>query len=176
MFRRPFHQIYFSVEKTFGTSLEFLPPDLEPVRAVCRYESRGLWRRLYNIIEASFRQGDINHITGDVQYLAFLLRKKKTILTVLDCGFETRLTGRQWILLWFWYILPVRRVAKVTAISQFTKDRLIHYTRCDPDKVHVVPVCITTAFRRIDRPFNASCPTNSTLGRWEIELNRSSMR
>lgn len=160
LMRKPLANVYYSVEKSFDTVRRYLPESVESTAAVSRFPSRGLWKRCYNIVEAAFRQGDVNHITGDVHFLSFLLRKRKTVLTVLDCVFETQSSGlKRWILLWFWYRLPVMRVAVVTTISEFSKTRLIYHTRCDPKKIHVVPICITTTFRRIDRPFNAACPT-----------------
>ncbi|WP_406699016.1 glycosyltransferase family 1 protein [Singulisphaera sp. Ch08] len=166
--RKPVRNVNFSLEKSFETSQLYLPPDMHPTTVVSRFMSRGLWKRIYNIIEAAFRQGDVNHITGDIHFLALLLRKRKTVLTVLDCVFESRHAGlKKLMFLWIWYVIPVRRVALVTAISEFTKDRLVHLTHCDPDKVHVVPICITTAFRRIDKPFNRSCPTILAIGTTE---------
>ena len=49
---------------------------------VSKYESSGLFKRLFNVIEAALHQGEINHVTGDVHFLTFLMRKRKTILTV----------------------------------------------------------------------------------------------
>src|SRR5207249_2293530 len=50
-----------------------------------KYESNGLFKRIYNCLEAAFKQGDVNHVTGDVNYLGLFLYKKKTIHTILDC-------------------------------------------------------------------------------------------
>ena len=60
------------------------------------------------LVEAPFHQGDINHITGDVHYLALGLPKRKTILTITDCVGPRFLKGLKYhSTLWWWYRLPV---------------------------------------------------------------------
>ena len=44
------------------------------------------FKRLYNTIYAAFKQRDVNHVTGDVNYLNLFFRKNKNIVTILDCG------------------------------------------------------------------------------------------
>ena len=86
-----------SIERVFETVRKALPASLRYEVAVARYESRGFWPRIWNTIEAIFHQGDVNHITGDVHYLACFLRKRKTLLTIHDCVTLERLQGfRHW--------------------------------------------------------------------------------
>ena len=59
----------FSIEGLFKTVRNYLPKDINCKVEISRYESRGIFKRIYNIAEAAFKQGDINHITGDVNYL-----------------------------------------------------------------------------------------------------------
>ena len=77
---------YHSMERIFRQVRRALPDGVVATVAISKFISEGLVRRLYNILEAPFRQGDVNHITGDVHYLAYFLRKRKTILTIHDCG------------------------------------------------------------------------------------------
>ncbi|PKN45919.1 MAG: hypothetical protein CVU63_08220, partial [Deltaproteobacteria bacterium HGW-Deltaproteobacteria-20] len=63
--RRP-NPTDFSIERLFDDIRDSLPAGIHVRKAVCRFRSRGLLPRLYNIVEAPFRQGDVNHITGDV--------------------------------------------------------------------------------------------------------------
>ncbi len=80
----------------------------------------------YNCIYAATRQKDVNHITGDVNYLNLFLRKQKNILTILDCGLLERLRGiKQTIARFFWYTIPIKRAKYVVAISQATRMRLL---------------------------------------------------
>ena len=68
------------------------------------FESSGLFKRLANALYCIFKQGDINHITGDIHYVATFLKKKKTILTILDCGSLYQKKGFKYYvlkLIWF---------------------------------------------------------------------------
>ncbi len=115
--------------------------------------------RVINILWARGHQGDVNHITGDVHYLAFLLRKGKTLLTIPDCAPLERSTGcEHWLLWFFWYWLPARRCARITVISEFTKRQLLSHLRCDPDKIEVVYCPVAGQFKPTPRPFNANRP------------------
>jgi len=118
----------FSIERTFADVRRALPAGIEANVAVSRYPSRGVLRRIYNVVEAVFRLGDVNHITGDVHILTYLLRKKRTLLTIHDLVSVHRLKGwRRSTLLFLWYWLPVKRAAVVTAISHSTKEELLRH-------------------------------------------------
>lgn len=149
----------FSVEGTFKVIREAMPLDVECKVAQSRFDSKGVFRRLYNIVEATFRQGDINHITGDVHFLTYLLPRNKTLLTILDCVVAYNANGfKRYLLRFFWYVIPEKRVKLISVISQATKDELLKFIPCDPDKVRVVPVCISPNFIRFDKVFNTANP------------------
>lgn len=136
-----------------------MPSDINCRVCISRFNSRGIWRRLYNIVEAWFRQADVNHITGDVHFLTLLLSRKKTLLTIHDCISLHRLKGlRRDLFRFFWYWLPVRRVRLVSTVSESAKTELLKYVRCAPEKVRVVPDCIAEVFHRSPKEFNAQCP------------------
>src|ERR1051325_2961164 len=86
--RKPYaHQ--FSIEKVFEGIRQALVQDTSvtvEVKVMPHY-STGIWLRLKNIWWARQHQGDINHITGDVHYIALGLVKRKTILTIHDLNF-----------------------------------------------------------------------------------------
>jgi glycosyltransferase involved in cell wall biosynthesis len=114
---------------------------------------------VFNVFEAAFRQGDVNHITGDVHYVALLLRKRRTLLTVLDCVSLNRLTGwRRRVFKMVWYVLPIWRSGLVSTISEFSRQELVRLVGCDPAKVRVVYVPVSDDFHPDVRPFNAECP------------------
>lgn len=155
----------FSVESTFQVIREVMPENVRCIIAQSRYDSRGLFKRLYNIVEAAFRQGEVNHITGDVHFLSYLLARDKTLLTILDCVVMYNANGlKRYLLRLFWYVIPVKRVKLVSVISQATKDELLKFISCDPDKVRVVPVCISPNFIRRDKSFNAEKPRILQIG------------
>lgn len=121
--------------------------------------------RIYNALEAAWRQGDINHITGDVHYLSYFLSKKKTLLSIMDCVPLERLTGwKKVILRLCWYQIPVKRSALISVISEATKRELLRYVKCDPDKIRVVHCPVSSAFQPCPREFNSVKPVILQMG------------
>ncbi|MGA2032741.1 MAG: glycosyltransferase family 1 protein [Thermoguttaceae bacterium] len=156
--RRP-QEDQISVERVFAQVRAALPAMVEPRVAESTFRSRGFWPRLYNAIEAVFRQGDVNHVTGDVHFLDILLAKKKTLLTIHDCVVLERLHGlRWWLFFFFWYWLPARRASIITVISRSAKRELLRYLRCDPAKIRVVHNPCPREFHPAPRPFNEQNP------------------
>jgi glycosyltransferase involved in cell wall biosynthesis len=157
--RRPMPGQNFSVERVFEAVRRALPQWVNCRVAVSRFESRGLLARIYNMVEAVRRQRGINHITGDIGYLALLLHRKNTILTIHDCGSMLRLGGwRRFFfgLIWFW--LPVRRCALVTVISEQTRQEVLRYTGCREDIIRLVPDPVGEEFQPCPQPFRAERP------------------
>lgn len=110
------------------------------------FYSVGLVRRILDSIIAIFRQGNINHVMGDIHYIATFLNSKKTIITIADCVSLRRLKGiRQFIIWFFWYYIPVKRAAKIIVISDFVKNELMAYVTCDPNKIRVIHVPVLCA-------------------------------
>jgi glycosyltransferase involved in cell wall biosynthesis len=157
--------IYFSVEKLFTGLGRRIAGAYDKEFTV---ENRTLpypsnWKRLIpNIRFAKRHQKEINHITGDVHYA--LLRFSKShinLLTVHDCvmlhRYSTR-NPRYWIMKWLWYDLPVRRADIVTVISENTKKELLHFTKCDPGKIRVIPNFVDAAFRPVAFEFKKEYP------------------
>jgi glycosyltransferase involved in cell wall biosynthesis len=164
-YRKPRKLGNYSVEFIFRDVTERLKDRIIALTAVSRFESAGFFKRLYNALEAVFRQGDVNHITGDVHFIGILLKKRKTIQTILDCGQLKVSSGiRHSILKFFWFSLPVNRCAYVTAISTATKEEILKYVKCDPDKIVVIPVAISEKFIRVDKPFNKENPRLLQIG------------
>lgn len=173
-FQRKRHKGNFSVEGYFDTLRESMPTEIECTVAVSRFKSNGFFRRVYNIIEASLRQGDINHITGDVHFLCIFMRKRKTLLTILDCVFTQYTSGLKYkILKYFWYVIPEKRVSVISVISQSTKNELLKIISCNPDKIKVVPVCISSGFTYKEKEFNEAKPVILQVGTGE---NKNLMR
>ena len=149
----------FSIENYFNAVRAGLSGDIIPKVSISKYESNGIFRRLYNSIEAISRQSDVNHITGDVHYLAYFLKRRKTLLSIMDCGQLKVLKGIKLKLFrFFWFQLPAAKSNYITTISTATKQDLLNYIRFDEDKIKVIPVCIADDFKRNDKPFNKIRP------------------
>jgi glycosyltransferase involved in cell wall biosynthesis len=150
--RRPMSR-NFSIERVYADIREFMAPPFVCEAAVCRFESRGVFRRLYNIIEAIPRQGDVNHITGDVHYLSFFLHRRRTLLTIHDCASLERLRGVRRYLLWLlWYRIPVRRAALISVGSTWAKHELLRHVDVPGDRIRVVPHPVSPRFVPCPRP------------------------
>lgn len=132
---------------------------------VCPFESNGFFRRLYNCFNAALKQADVNHITGDVNYLNLFFRKHKNIVTILDCGLLHGTTGiKHFIAKLFWYTIPIARAEYAVAISQATKDEILKYIKCDPNKIKVIHVSISPVFKRSEKEFNKQKPAILHIG------------
>jgi glycosyltransferase involved in cell wall biosynthesis len=150
---------YFSLETYFDQVRAELRGRAVVRRVEMPFVSQGILRRIANMIYAWFCQDNVNHVTGDVLYVAIVLRSKRTVLTVPDCRTLERLRGwRRTLFKFLWFSLPVRRASVVTVISEETKQRLLHHVNMEPSKVHVVPVCVSTLFQPAPKPFDAACP------------------
>lgn len=158
--RKPRSLGNFSVESYFKQMRENLPPEFHVVSIDMPFESNGLWRRLANAIYCVFKQGDINHITGDIHYIGIFLSPKKTILTILDCGMLHQTAGLKFKLLkWIWFDAPIARAKKITAISTATKQDILRFIpNCDPAKIDIVYVSINPWFTEYPKPFNSANP------------------
>ncbi|MEY2495822.1 MAG: hypothetical protein QOJ45_2314 [Verrucomicrobiota bacterium] len=154
-----------SVERVFAAVRARMPNDINCRVFVSRFASRGVWRRIYDTVEAAFHQSDVNHITGDVHFLTLLFKRRKTLLTIHDCVSLERLTGvRRAILRLLWYSLPIARAAVVSVISESTKAELLRHVRCRPERIRVIPCCISGEFTAEPNEFNASAPRILQIG------------
>lgn len=161
--KRPFAN--YSIEGLYKSIREELNDKVKIEVVECPFYSNGFFRRLFNCIYAAFKQKDVNHVTGDVNYLNLFFRKSKNVITILDCGLLERLTGlKKKIAKLFWFTIPIARAKYVIAISQATKDEILKYVKCPPDKIKVIHVPVSPVFKRFDKEFNKQKPVILHLG------------
>jgi len=155
-----------SLEILFSTVRKFIPNYIDVKVFVPRYESRGIFKRLAIIIESFFNQGDVNHIVGDIHFSNFLLKKGKTILTVLDGVSVINSRGIKRILIkFFWYTLPVKKSQYITVISEKTKNELLGLVDFPEERIVVIPCCISVKFKYVEQKnFNSKKPTILHIG------------
>jgi glycosyltransferase involved in cell wall biosynthesis len=153
-----------SIERVFEAVRGAMSGKIRSRAVYCRYR-RGIPGWIYNLIEAHCRQSEINHITGDVHYLALALDRKKTVLTIHDCGTLDRLTGwRREVLRLIWFEWPARRAAVVTVISERTRAELLHWTSCPEWKIRVIADPLPPGFDASPAPFCAAEPQLLQIG------------
>lgn len=159
---RPFN---FSVESLFKQIRNAFTSDVECEVKELKFYSEGVFKRLYIGFEAALNQGEINHVTGDVNFIGIFLRGGRTVLTILDVGFMNHPNpSARLILKWFWIVLPVRNCRIITTISHSAKMELLKYVQVDPDKIRVVYVPISSIFVRCPRDFNKDKPEILQIG------------
>lgn len=139
----------FSVERLFDDVRSKMPPDIRITVRINRFISRGVVGRISDALVAWRNRGTVNHILGDVHYLAWLLPRKRTVLTILDCGSLERMRGlRRWLFWFFWYWWPVKKAAHVTVISEFSRRALRCWVRYPAEQIHVIPPPLSDEFSR----------------------------
>lgn len=164
--RRPLPGDHYSIERLFDAVVAALPADRYEVRLrLCPIENKGLLRRLALIIWATCRQSDVNHVTGDVNFLGLLMRRSRTLLTITDSASMQRLVGwKRWFYRTFWIRLPIWRAGHVAAISEATLHETMSYVRSDHAKFSVIPCCTPRGMSAEPRPFPDSHPRILAVG------------
>jgi glycosyltransferase involved in cell wall biosynthesis len=154
-----------SVERLYEDVRARLSADIQVNICTSRFLSRGLFGRMYDIMRARYYQGDVNHVTGDVHFLTYLLDRQRTVLTILDCVTLERLHGiKRWLCWLFWYWLSAKRCAVITVISEDTRQQVLRHLRCDPDKVRVIYCNVSEEFKPVILPFSVSRPRLLQIG------------
>ncbi|MCL9809119.1 glycosyltransferase family 4 protein [Flavobacterium luminosum] len=94
-------------------------------------------------------QGDINHITGDIHWVALVLNPKRTVLTIHDLVGLQYLKGiRKKIYYYLWIYWPIRRLKYITVISEKTKKEIVELLPWAAQKIVVIPNCLTIPFSK----------------------------
>jgi glycosyltransferase involved in cell wall biosynthesis len=157
--RKVIPNFHFSVEIIFSDVRKYLPDSVQYVIKTSKYYSQGLFPRIYNVLEAFFRQEGVNHVTGDINYIGLLLNKKKTIQTILDCIYMQNNTGMKMVVYrLFWIRIPARRSRFITTISESSKAEIVMHAKCDPDKVKVIPIALSPVFTPVERSYQWNKP------------------
>lgn len=149
----------FSIENYFNEIIPHIKEKYEVKIVKMPFYSNGFIPRLFNILYTYYYQGEINHITGDINYIAIALNNNNSILTIHDLNliknssfFKTKLYK------YFWYRVPIKKSFFVTTVSEVTKNDLQFYLNLNHNKFYVIPVCISNSFYKLDKPFNYAKP------------------
>lgn len=167
--RRPREGFDFSVESFFEEIRSQLSNQVEAKIETCSFYNNGWITKLFNILEATFRQSkSVNHITGEVHFLNLFMRKDTVLLTILDCRFmERKQSWQKALMRWLYLALPTKRAQYLVAISESTKQDILKYTNCHSDKIKVIPVAINKTYQPHYQLFNTKKPTILHIGTGE---------
>lgn len=123
--RKPYRFENHSIEKIIKTIIKGKNKNFRFKLLICPFYSSGFFKRMFNCIWALFNQGDVNHISGDINFITLFLNKNKTINTFLDCYNLRQFSGlKKTIYKYFWFYLPIKKSKYVTTISNFSKKEL----------------------------------------------------
>jgi len=158
--------VFFSIEKVFALIEPFLQQSTKLQKLVLPFFSNGLVSIVMNILYArNLTKSDVYHITGDIHYMACVLPRSKTVLTIHDCVFLYQGHGiKQRIIKWLYLQMPVKRVSVVTTISEKSREEIIKFSNCDPSKVIVIPNPLNEQIHYLPGNFNAACPVILFIG------------
>ncbi|MBC19026.1 MAG: hypothetical protein CMJ74_02045 [Planctomycetaceae bacterium] len=157
--RKPRPKQNYSLEFIFDDLRHRLSGDIRPTVHRAPFYSKGFVRRVLIAISAALHQGDLNHLTGDINFASLFLKRKKTLLTILDAGVLREKKGlRKSLLEWLWFRLPAKSAEVVTTISEFAKHDILKHVDIPADKIRVIPVAVSPQFQLKQKPFNARCP------------------
>ena len=149
-----------SIERVFRTVAGELPADELEINFDNVPYGNGIGAILKNLLFYHCPASDIYHITGDIHYMALRLPRKRTVLTIHDLIFLHRRSGiRRYFIKKLFLDLPVRRCARLTAVSQATKDEVVKYTGIHPDRITVIDNPISQRIASTEeKPFNTDRP------------------
>ncbi len=164
--RKPRKGFSFSLEYIFDDIRNRLKDRITYKIKICKFYNDAYFTKIYNIIEAGFRQGSIvNHITGEVHFLNLLMKKKTVVLTIHDCGMVHRKNGLARLLIKKLYLhLPIKHAEYVTCVSEVTKREILLYTKCNAEKIIVIPVAVDPIYKPSFKEFNSSNPNILHIG------------
>lgn len=152
----------FSVEEIYHSIAAELRREVE----VVEFEVRGRALTVLDAVELLAMKADIYHITGDVTFLALLLPRRKTVITVHDIGhFLYGLTGaKRWIYKWLWLVLPLRWSARATSCSHQTRENIERHLSIPIEKIDLIEHPYRPSFRPVAKPFDFDRPVVLQVG------------
>ncbi len=119
-----------------------------------------------NLLTFKPQKADIYHIAGHIHYIALLLPRKNTVLTVHDLGILLVRKGiRRFFIKKMFFDLPFRKLEYITAISETTKNDILKYTNCKEEKIRIIENPLDENFTFENKAeFNADFPRILQIG------------
>ena len=100
-----------------------------------------------------------------MHYAALVLPKDRTVLTIHDLVFLHSYSGiRRKVMKWLFLDLPVKRVKWITTVSEKSKNEIIKFTGCDPNKIIVIPNPVDIQFQDAESKNMSESPVLLFLG------------
>jgi glycosyltransferase involved in cell wall biosynthesis len=163
LFRQPGR--FFSIERIFQQLSPILAQSISLSTMEMKHARITIGNILANIRQAKNSSAEVYHITGDIHYVALGLPPRRTLLTIHDCVFLYAASGlKRRLLKWLLLDMPVRRSRLVTTISEATRQDILHFTGCSPQKVIVIPDPVSDTIRYSRADFRTEEPVILFMG------------
>lgn len=143
----------FSIENVVKNIASHLPETIDVHIYKPSVDSKGFFKRLKIAVEARLQQGDVNHITGDIHFIAMSMSPKKTIITMHDC--ERLMSNdygriKKMVYKYLWFTLPAKYASKITTISEESKRNLMRYAGIPSKQIEVIPIGVDDSFMTLN--------------------------
>ncbi|PCI99612.1 MAG: glycosyl transferase [Flavobacteriales bacterium] len=153
-----------SIEKVYNSLIPYFE-DYNTSIIELPYKSKGIIKRILNIIYAGVNQSQINHISGDIHYCNLLMCRKKTMLTIHDVYPIIRTSGlKRFLLKLLWFDLPIKKSYQIITISEFSKSEILKKINVSSEKIKVIYNCISPIYLFDKLTFNESKPNILHIG------------
>ncbi len=150
---------FFSIENVFSSIEPYLREKFDIREEVLPHYTSSLLNAARNILSIKKDKTSVFHVTGDVHYVVLLLPTARTILTIHDTIFMEKSHGlKRAIFKWLFLKMPIHRCQFITTISTKSKNEIIKYTGCTPNKIVVIPDPVGKEIRFSQRRFNKDMP------------------
>lgn len=151
----------YSIENVFNAVAKELSGEVD----ICNHYTTRNFDTL-SIFKVRTYKANIHHITGAVNYLAFGLPSKSTVITVHDIGHytETLKGPKKYIYKELFWRLPLARANRITAISNFTRESLMEFFNIHPDRIQVIYNPVNPLFKLSEKKVVNSRPVIMQIG------------
>ncbi|MEM9885721.1 MAG: glycosyltransferase family 1 protein [Bacteroidota bacterium] len=116
--------------------------------------------KLLNTIYTFFFRADVYHMTGDAHYIAMVLPRNKTLISAhsVEGGRKELVGWKGRLYKWLYFIIPDRHAKYWTTVSNFTRQELLDYIHCKPEKVKIIANPLLPVFLKSPKKFCTTQP------------------
>lgn len=155
----------FSMEEVFATVRAELDVAYAQQAFFCPHRRAAPGVMWANSRQARRAASAINHITGEVHYLALALPQQGLVLTIHDTGDTNAFHGwKQWVFRQLWYVQPVKRAAAVTFISEHAQRSVEALVGFPIPQGRVIPDPVSARFQFAPKAFPSAKPRILCIG------------
>ncbi len=150
----------YSIAKVFDTFIPYIDDYVKLELPFARASLLCVLQNALYLIRHK-RKGALYHLTGNVEYCALFLPKKRTILTIHDLVLLNHNKYgkiKKIVFFYFWHYYPLKRAGIITCISEKTRNDLLHLFPWANHKVVVIPNPVDPAIKYFKKAFNKQNP------------------